>query len=249
VKSRLLAGVAAVVLALIGAILVFSYAQGADQRAMEGMEPVEVLVVQEAVPEGTPVEALAEFVAPDELPRTAVPASALATLDEETGKVTATDLQPGEQLLKERLVDPAELQTPGSVPVPKGLQEVTFALDPPRIVGGKVAAGDTVGVFVSFDNGALEDQAELATTQRVFHKMLVTSVQRADAAAPPAEEGAEPNPEALPTGTLLVTVAAKDADVAKIVFSAEFGRIWLSKEPEEATEGRPKVMLKSDVYP
>ncbi len=54
-KSRLLAGIAAVVLAIIGAILVVSYAQGADTRAVQGLDPVSVLVVKKAVPAGTSV--------------------------------------------------------------------------------------------------------------------------------------------------------------------------------------------------
>ena len=54
-KSRLLAGSAAALLAVIGVILVFVYAQGADQRAVRF--PVEVLMVKAPIPAGTPVEA------------------------------------------------------------------------------------------------------------------------------------------------------------------------------------------------
>ena len=57
-KSRLLAGVAALVLAILGALLVVSYAQGADTRAVQGLDPVTVLVVQKAVPAGTSVAGL-----------------------------------------------------------------------------------------------------------------------------------------------------------------------------------------------
>lgn len=245
-KSRVLAGVAGVVLALVGAILVFTYAQNADRRAMANLDPVEVLVVQETVPAGTPVENLAESVALETLPRVAVPPTALQDLAGSAGEVTATELVAGEELLAERLVDPAELQTPGSVPVPEGMQEVTFSLDPQRVVGGRIAAGDTVGVFASFDEGGLEDEPELPTTQRVFHKVLVTGVQRADAAAAAASEA---DPQALPGGTMLVTVAVNDLQTAKIVFAAEFGRIWLSKEPADATEEPPTEIRKSDVYP
>ncbi|WCI08470.1 hypothetical protein PJ267_19735 [Arthrobacter sp. OVS8] len=53
-KSRLLAGIAALVLAIVGALLVVSYAQGADTRAVQGLDPVAVLVVKNAVPAGTP---------------------------------------------------------------------------------------------------------------------------------------------------------------------------------------------------
>ncbi|MGJ9404127.1 Flp pilus assembly protein CpaB [Arthrobacter sp. KK5.5] len=244
-RSRLLAGAAALLLALIGLILVYSYAQGADQRAMAGMEPVDVLVVQTPVPEGASLTVLEESVVTSKLPQSAVPDSALRSLEGQEGRVAGTNLVAGEVLVPDRLVDPADLQEPGSVPVPQGMQEVTFALDPQRMVGGKVNAGDTVGVFVSFDDGAVEDDPKLSTTQRVFHQVLVTTVQRAEATA---DEPAE-NAAALPAGTMLVTVAVKDVDAAKIVYSAEFGRIWLTKEADHAAKEPPTVIRKSDVYP
>ena len=92
-KSRLLAGIAAVVLALIGAMLVVSYAQGADQRAVQNLEPVSVLVVKTAIPAGTPVEAMSPSLATEQLPAAAVPESALKSLDESKGKVAAVELR------------------------------------------------------------------------------------------------------------------------------------------------------------
>ncbi|MBM6622427.1 hypothetical protein JTF08_12475 [Micrococcaceae bacterium RIT802] len=244
-KSRLLGGVAAVVLALIGAILVFSYALNADARAMAGLQPTDVLVVQKSVPAGTTVEQLQESVTLEKRPAGSVPTSALTELDTSAGTVTAADLVPGEALVRQRLVDPATLQTPGSVPIPKGLQEVTFALEPQRMIGGNIAAGSTVGLFASFDKGALKEHPNEASTQRVFHKVLVTRLQRADAATEPAEGG-----QALPAGTMLVTAAVKDHDAAKIVFASEFGRIWLTNEPKNATEDNPpKPVRITEVYP
>lgn len=242
-KSRLLGGAAAVVLALIGAVLVFSYTQAADQRAMQDLNPTDVLVVQEAVPAGTPVGSLTESVAVESQPAGAVPNSALENLDDSAGKVTSVDLIPGEHLLGGKLIDPAKLQTPGSVPVPEGLQEITFSLEPQRVAGGKITAGDTVGVFASFEAGALDDEPEEATTQLVFHKVLVTALQRSEAGA---EEPVDN--QALPAGTMLVTVAVDDVDASKIIFSNEFGRIWLSKEPADATESAPTPIQKSEVY-
>lgn len=243
-KPRLVAIVAAIVLAVAGGAIVFTYAQGAEGRAMARLQPVQVLVAAEAVPAGTPSEALVESLTRTTLPAAAVPPSALRDLADAAGTVTAVDLVPGETLVRERLVDPADLATPGSAPVPEGMQEVTFSLDPQRVVGGRIGAGDTVGVFVSFDSGALPEQPSEPSTQRVFHKVLVTGVQRAD----PATEGGA-DPQALPSGSLLVTVALEDADAATIIFSAEFGRIWLSKEPAPAIEGDPTTIRKSEVYP
>ncbi|SFT42121.1 Flp pilus assembly protein CpaB [Arthrobacter sp. ov118] len=252
-KSRLLAGIAALVLAVVGAVLVVSYAQGADSRAVQGLAPVTVLVVNKAVPAGTSVAALKAFVAPEELPGTAVAKSALPNLDGLAGKVTAVDLLPGEQLVAERLVEPEELKTSGAVDVPKGLQEVSFQLEPQRVVGGRIAAGDHVGIFINLDSGGLEAKPEKPTTQLTIHKVLVTSVQR----APSPEASAQPSPGAtapaedtsLPTGSLLLTVAVNDVNAAKVVYAAEFAKIWLSKEPLDATDsGRPGIMTNPEVY-
>ena len=255
-KSRLLAGIAALVLAVVGAILVVSYAQGADSRAVQGLQPVTVLVVSKAVPAGTPVAALKASVSSQELPGKAVTKSALQNLDGLAGKVTAVDLLPGEQLVAERLIAPEELRTSGSVQIPAGLQEVSFQLEPQRVVGGRLVPGDHVGIFISFKSGGLEAKPEKETTQLTIHKVLVTAVQRAPVATPAAQSSADgatapAEDTSLPTGSLLLTVAVNDVDAGKIVYASEFkdsASIWLSKEPLNAKDSGPTVMEGSKVY-
>lgn len=244
------------VLAIVGAILVVNYAQGADSRAVQNLEPVQVLVVTKAVPAGTPVAALPGFVTAQDLPGRAVTSSALKNLDGLAGKVTAVELLPGEQLLAERLVAPGEFQASGSVEVPKGLQEVSFQLEPQRVVGGRIESGDHVGVFINLKNGGLEGKGE--TTQLSVHKVLVTSVQRAPVATPspqPTASGAAGTPSedtSLPTGMLLLTVAVSEEDATKIVYASNFtdiASVWLSKEPLDAAEGNhPGIMTRPEVY-
>lgn len=253
-KSRLLAGVVAVLLAIVGAVIVVSYAQGADQRAVSGLDPAGVLVVSKAVPAGSSIETLKAAVALEQLPGTAVAKTALNTLDGSVGKVTSTNLVPGEQLLAERLVSPEELKSLGSVPVPAGLQEVSFQLEPQRVVGGRLAAGDTVGIFISMPSGGVENKPG-ETTQLSIHKVLVTAVQRAPEGAvakpaPSASAAPEPDPRDvnLPTGLLMVTVAVNDINAGKIVFASEFASIWLSKEPLDAQDSGPRIMIRPDVY-
>lgn len=256
-KSRLLAGAAAVVLAIVGAMLVISYAQGADQRAVKDLEPVAVLVVKTAIPAGTPVESMTAAVATEQLPGAAVTDSSLESLDGSRGKVAAVDLVPGEQLVAERLIKPEELKTQGSVEVPDGLQEVSFQLEPDRVVGGRLAPGDHVGVFVSMDEGGLEDRADKETTKLTVRKALVTAVQRAPQPATTAQptptasaDPNAPNPQdtTLPEGSLMLTVAVSDVDAAKIVFAAEYAKMWLSKEPTNAKDSGPRVIQRSEVY-
>jgi pilus assembly protein CpaB len=256
VKSRLLAGSAAALLAVIGVILVFAYAQGADQRAVQNLAPVDVLMVKAPIPAGTPVEAMKASLSAQQLPQSSVPASALKTLGDSAGKVAAVDLVPGEPLVAERLVAPEALKTPGNVAVPPGMQEVSFQLEPQRVVGGRLVPGDHIGIFISMANGGIESKPDKETTELSIHKVLVTAVQRAPepaAAQPspsptPGAQAPDPKDSTLPTGSLLLTVAVGDSDAAKIVFASEFAKIWLSKEPVDAQESGPRIIQRSEVY-
>ncbi|WP_026533997.1 Flp pilus assembly protein CpaB [Arthrobacter sp. H14] len=245
-KSRLIAGLAAIVLAIVGALLVFTYAQAADKRAMAGLEPIEVLVVQEKVAAGTNVELLAESLAVKRLPASAVAKSALKDLKKSAGKVTEVGLVAGEQLVAERLINPKELEASGAVEVPKGLQELSFLLEPQRAVGGNLAPGDQIGVHISYAPGPSPEFEGIDTTKFVYHKVLLTNVQKAP--VPGTEEGSEQDTAALPAGSLLLTVAVDDAKSARIVHGNEFGTLWLTKEPANATESENEVITKTEVY-
>ena len=81
-KTRLLGGLAALLLAVVGSVLTFNYAQAADNRAQQGLDPVQVLVLQNAVPAGTPVAELAKSTKSTSLPGAAVSADAVRDLSE-----------------------------------------------------------------------------------------------------------------------------------------------------------------------
>ena len=259
-KSRLLGGLAALLLAVIGTVLLVVYVQGADNRAAQGLEPINVLVVKEAVPAGTKAEDLNKFVQQEAVPQAAVPEGALQGLDDQIGKVTSVDLEPGEQLLASRVVDPREL-VPGTVPVPEGLEEVTFLLAPERILGGRLEAGDTVTVYTSFKSEEdmpadapvpAEVKGWKQSTGLLFHDVLVTAVQKA---APETKQtngndnsGSGDSGVEMPNGSAFITVARTDADAAKMVFGAEFGTIWLAKQTDTSTKSDPPVTTFGGLY-
>jgi len=213
-------------------------------------EPVDVLVVQEAIPAGTPVNDMAPLLAIEKVPAAGRSNSALSTLDNKAGTVSAVDLVPGEQLLAERLIAPADVKAQGAIEVPPGLQEVSFEVEPKRVVGGRIDVGEHVGIFLTFENGAYKAKPEDATTQLTVRKVLVTAVQRAPQAAgteKPAD-GSDPQDTTRPEGSLMVTVAVSDIDAGKIVFASEFGRLWLTKEPLDAQDNGPRIERKEGVY-
>lgn len=229
-KVRVIAAVVAALLAVVGAVLVSGYVQAADARALEGTKTKEVLVVQTAVAAETPVEELSEHLRRQTLPASAVVDDAVVDLEEYEGRVTSVALQPGEQVLGSRLVTLNSLQEPGRVAVPKGLQEVTIQVSADRVIGGQLKAGEFVGIFASFENGPGDKPA----TELVFHRVLVTSVQGAPATTETGEEETASDTPPVPEGAMLVTLAQDGADSEKTVFAAEFGTVWLSKQPEDA---------------
>jgi pilus assembly protein CpaB len=238
VPRRTLAAIAAAVLAVLGAVLLISWVSGADRRAMADLEPVEVLVVAEPVAAGTAADDMSALVRIETLPAAAVAEGAVASLKDVTGLVTTADLVPGEQVVAARFADPSETGGPGGAAVPEGLHEISVMLEPQRVLGGRVQAGSTVGVFASF--------ADPAQTNLILHKVLVTSVQGAPATteATDGEAAAQPVPE----GALVVTLAVSAGDAEKVVFGSEHGTIWLSSEPEDAPEGGTGVRTRENIY-
>ena len=253
-KARLLGGIAALLVAIIGTVLLFNYVQGADRRALANTETQDVLLIKQEVPAGTPASQLSQYVTSKPVPKTAVAADGVQDLSALGSMVTSVALVPGEQLLSSRLVDANAYLGPARVAVPAGLQEVTLRLGIERVVGGKIQAGDTVGIFISMADSAGGGNG----TQLTFHKVLVTAVQFSSGA--PAQTQAETT-QASSTGSLnadksaqtssdsyLITFARDAIDSEKLVYAAEFGKIYLSKEPADATEGTSGVVNQTKVF-
>ncbi|KRE76470.1 MULTISPECIES: Flp pilus assembly protein CpaB [Micrococcaceae] len=254
-KTRLLGGIAALVVAVLGTVLLFNYVQGADRRALANTETEDVLVVKQNVPAGTPASQLSQYVTTKAVPRTAVAVDGVHDLASLGSTVTAVALVPGEQLLSSRLVDANAYLGPSRVAVPPGLQEITLRLGIERVVGGKIQAGDTVGVFIS-----MTDPSGVGNgTQLTFHKVLVTAVQFSSGAAAQTQaqstqgsssgalNAASENKPAT-SDSYLITFARNAVDTEKLVYAAEFGKVYLSKEPADATEGTNGVVNQTKVF-
>jgi len=249
-KSRLLGGAVAVVLAIIGIVMLATYVQAADLRAQNGMKPVEVLIVQKAVPAGTTVDQLKDAVKAAPVPQSTMATGAVTDLSQFAGKVAGVALVPGEQLLSTRLVDPTELAAPGQVAVPKGLEEITLKLDAERVAGNDLKAGDKVGIFISYNTGVPIGTQDNPATKLEFHQVLVTRVGTGTN-APGQTSGSSPAPNNQPAnanGTILVTLAQSGADAVRTVHGAEFGKIYLSKENADSDATPVAPLTKDGVF-
>lgn len=263
-NKRLLGAAAAAGLAVLGTFAILLYVRDADDRARADVELVEVFVIEDLVPAGTGSPDLTAAIGVAEVQANTVVDGVVTDLNQLNGQVAAVDLVPGEQVLLTRFVD-ADVFNDGRnrlTSVPQNLHEITVSLEPERMVGGQVVPGDTVGVLGSFgpsefgidaDNIetpeefalAAEAVAELSnnvkgieSTHFVLDKVLVTRVQleqlpveRTDADGNPIDTG-----QLAPTGNLLVTLAVDGEAAQKLVFTIEFGRVWMTYQPLTAPD-------------
>lgn len=243
---RIVAAFAALLLLVVGTVVLLAYVNGADARALAGVRTVSVLVADQPIPAGTSGDQLASLVRTESVPAKAAVAGRVTDLASLSGRVASVEILPGEQLLAARFAKPDDLQAPGTVAVPAGLQEVSVLLEPQRAVGGRLVAGDTVGVVVSET-----DQAGVPSTHAVLHKVLVTQVQGAPA---PVDPSGKQDPATASSGTpapsasLMVTLAVTAAQAEAVVFGVEHGALWLSLEPDGAQTGGTEVLTPGNIY-
>jgi pilus assembly protein CpaB len=239
--------IAAIVVAALGTAVLVLFVKNAEDRALKGEEVVNVLVVEETIPAGTPVGEIGGSIKLEKVPAKVVNDGAVGDLSALSGLVAAIQLLPGDQLTTARFVTPEQFSPSRSqIQVPTGLLEITIALDPTRTIGGTIGPGDTVAFIGSFTAGTTEGATTGSAvvppssqkTGLLLHKVLVTNVQGAPLATVPASsDGTTGGRVAAPEGSLLVTLAVDAPSAERIAYSAEFGTIYLAREPVDAPEG------------
>ena len=246
-NRRIVAAVLALGLGLVGTVVLVSYVRGADARALTGVQTTSVLVVTQPVLRGTPAEHLADSVRLELVPVKVAATGSVSDLADLGDRVATVDLQPGEQIIAGRFADASTLLPPGTVEVPAGSQEISVLLEPQRAVGGRLSAGDEIGVYVS-----QTAPDGLPQTHAVLHGVLVTQVQGARVVADPsADEKIETasSGTAAPTDSpLMVTMAVPARQAELVVFGMEHGTVWLSLEPDGADNSGTQVIDRNNVY-
>lgn len=247
-RRRWIIGALAAVLAILGTVMIVNYVGGADARALANQQPETVLVVKREVPMGTAVRDLAAYVETRSLPKAAVVDGAVSDL---TGlpqdNVASTALKVGEQVLAARFVNPNADEVTSQVALPKGMQQLSIELEPQRVVGSKLKAGDLIGIYMSMTVKDTTDpnKPEISTTNVIAHKVLVLRAQGSvpQAAATPSATG-----EKAPSTSVIVTVAVDSALAQRIIFGKEYGKIWLTQEKDDSTTTGTKPINAGNVY-
>lgn len=258
-NRRVITAVSAITMGAVGTFGLVGYVRGVEQEARAGDEVAEVYVVSSPIARGASGEELEGKVQTAEIPKRFLTESSVVDLEDLEGKVATVDLVPGEPLLATRFAVERDFARRTPVEPPDRLLQVTISLQPERALGGKLRAGDTVGLIASFDPFDVEalmpdgkpvdgvPKQTPNTTHLILHKVLVTNVQ-AGGTVPEAQPEDPDHVETAPGGNIYVTLALDAPSIERVVFASEFGRVWLSAEPQDAYEEGTQVQTRGTVY-
>ena len=211
--------VVALLVAALGAGLVFAYVSHVDDRALKDQKPQKVLVVKKLIPQGTTVvaaEQAGDFELKDVASSSIAP-GALSDLTPVRSMVALSPMFPGEQVLLAKFGASSDNTL---LPIPAGKLAISVQLGDPARVAGFVTPGSEVAVFVTM-NAAPTGQQPADRTATLLPRATVIAV--GPSTAQPATNGAA-NPEALPRA--IMTLALSQADAQKIIFAATKGQLY-----------------------
>ena len=143
----------AAVIAAVGTLLVFLYVRGADTRADQRYDAVQVLRVVKPIAAGETVEAAqsAGKIESSSVSKQDLLHDALTGTEPIAGKVATTPIYPGEQLVSSKFGATAAAN---GLAIPKGKIAISINLSDPSRVAGFVNPGDKVAIFLTQGGGA-----------------------------------------------------------------------------------------------
>ena len=206
----------AVVVAALGTGLVFLYVQGADNRAEERFETVDVL---RAVAPIEPGETIDSAAAAGKLKLEAVSqADLLPNAQSETtaldGLVAITRIYPGEQIISDKFSTEVE-EALSALTIPKDMVAISVNLTDPARVAGFVNPGSQVSIFHNTE----------AYSRLLLARVTVLGVGSTTptTTTTTTTETGEETTEQLPRTLLTIAVSQKDAE--RVMFATLHGEL------------------------
>lgn len=211
----------ALVVAALGAGLVFMYANRAEDAALAGQEPVEVLVATVGIPSGTSGSDISGAGSTElkKLPAASVPAGALSDLTPVASQVTITSVFPGQVLIQPMFG--TQQQASGGLTLPEGTMGVAVRLGDPERVAGFVQPGSDVTVFVTVAGAGQQEELQ---TSVLLERVPVVAVGPTTVSTTTTTTGEGTNTEEIPTAIL--TLALDQAQAQRVIQSNATGLLY-----------------------
>lgn len=231
--------VVAVVIATLGASLVYLYVRGANDKAIASQEPVTVLTVTEEIAAGESLEdaEAAGKLAQSDIAGSAVTPGALTATTDIADQVALTTLYPGEQVLASKWGDNAAVSNLG---IPEKRLAVSAQLGDPNRVAGFVQPGSDVaiwwtGTLPGADGDAAAPGTGETSGQEVRLLLEDVTVLGAGDTTTTSRTVTDPSGaqtvESLPKTLLTLSVDQDEAE--KIILGGKTGELWFALRGDE----------------
>jgi pilus assembly protein CpaB len=218
-QGTVLLGVIAAVIAAIALIVYLNH-----YRNSVAQPDVQVLVANKTIPQGMTGETLAKatgFYVLRGIPKDQVLTGAITDTSTLAGKVAVAEIKPNSQLTEAQFTAPTGL-APSLGP---GQRAVVVTLGSPQSVGGQIAAGSLVDVWVT-SSGQGSNGVSRPVAKLLFQNMEVMN----------AVDGGN------------VTLMATARQAGQLIFASSNAQIWLTLRPALGTvTKRPPVISASAV--
>jgi pilus assembly protein CpaB len=237
-KSRSIAVMVAMMLAVAATLAIFLYVQGVRRTHTKATQnQVVVIVSKKQIAAGTRLDGLissGDFITMN-VPAGALVDGAVTDLSQLKGQTTRYPILEGEQIPVGRLQGSTQLKG-GALGIPEGHVAVTLPLDLPQAVGGNVAVGDHVSIYASFDDITLltgdlkKIIAGQAETKKVelgdYTVTIVPDVQILKVDNPTSTGGIGNSSQGM-----RITFALEPVDAQNVVQANAKGSVWLALLP------------------
>jgi pilus assembly protein CpaB len=230
--------IAAVVVAALGAGLVYAYVKGVDDRALKDQNPQQVLVATALIPAGQSAgdAAKAGSLELRKIAGAAVAPGALSDIRNVSGLVAVSPIYPGEQILAAKF---AASRTGGDLPIPAGKLAISLQLSDPARVAGFVTPGSDVAVLATVTS-AIPGRTGIKVpfTEVVLARVPVIATGPTTVITSTKASGGTTNTEQVPKAIL--TVAVTQAEAERLVLAQTVGELYfgLLTDASKTTQGQ-----------
>jgi Flp pilus assembly protein CpaB len=216
-QGTVLLGVIAAVIAAIALLVYLNH----YRSSVKGGGVVRVLVAQKVIPKGTPgdvIRTTSGLYAATNIPKSSVESGAIVSPATLAGKVALTEVDPNQQLTAS---DFGTGTTSIAGQIPANMRAVTISLESPNQVGGQIAAGSPVDVWIAF-NGQGTDGVTRPIVRELYQNVKVLAV---------AGSGGN------------VTLEANPTQAGTLIFAAQNATIYLTLRPAVGTNSRKPPVI------
>jgi pilus assembly protein CpaB len=224
---RILAITVAVVLAALGTAGGLFLVLSADARAQSRIgDAITVAIATKRIPVGTTGEKILadSMVRFEKMPKALVPKDTISVIDGERSRLVVTsNIAPGQMLLAANFDTPSKVTS--GLPVPDGMMAVTVETGAPEQVAGYVQAGSQVAIFLTYNvvekNGTKTNIERTRVLLPRVEVLALGTYQSAQSRSPSATTSSAR------TGSLMITVAASQADAERLIEGLSHGTLYL----------------------